>query len=96
MPAIAKPTRRETSNPPPKRPVPVRAEPAPKIAAIGGGCTRATCGSVVAVREIDGGSAFLVTVRTDDGVDHTTVEGKRWRIGALARKAGDRYVELGP
>lgn len=56
-------------------------------------CTRATCGSVVALREL-GGRQVEVIVRLDDRSIHTLVQAARWRPGARVQKVGSQFVLL--
>lgn len=59
-----------------------------------GTCTRATCGVVTDVRELDGGGAFMTTIRTDDGKTYAVVEGTRYPTGVQIQKRGDRFIPL--
>lgn len=69
-------------------------------------CTRATCGSVVAVRELgartrgarhpgDGAMrAYEVIIRMDDRSIHTVVQPERARIGSRIRMIGNQFVPV--
>ena len=72
------------------------------------GCTRSTCGSVVAAHAIDDDSAnasgkssgqaarsYEITIRMDDRSIHTLTQSVRWQPGARVQMAGTRFVQIG-
>ncbi len=67
-------------------------------------CTRTTCGTVVAVREVDVGSAgrssdrgarlYEVIVRMDDRTIHKAVVPEYWSAGTWVQMVGGRFVSM--
>jgi len=57
-------------------------------------CTRANCGSVVSVREIDRSKTYEVIARMDDRTIQTMVSTATWKVGTRVRKAGARLVPV--
>lgn len=75
-----------------KRPDEKVADAAPKEKPVA--CTRATCGSVVAVREIDRTKTYEVIARMDDRSIRTIVSTAVWKVGTRVRQAGSRFAPV--
>lgn len=85
-----------------------RAEPPAIHHAAAAQCTRATCGSVVAVRELGAGTrgarrlgdgakrAYEVIIRMDDRSIHRVVQPERAHIGSRIRMIGNQFVPVAP
>ncbi len=58
-------------------------------------CTRETCGSVVAVRELDRAKNVEVLVRMDNRTIQTILSQATWKVGSRVQRVGGRLVPMG-